>query len=134
MARTRFGGSRRPRGVWIALASGVGATVIVALLVLLPVVSLVTGSLGAEWFVDIPVGRITLVVVAGYLLSAGLLALILRTRHSAVGWALSVAAVLVALVVSLYPVVAVASAATQGVGDIIPFVTRWIEEGAELLR
>ena len=132
--RTRFGGSRRPRSVWIALASGICGTVLVALLVLIPVTGLVTGSLGAEWFVDIPVGGITLVVVAGYLLVAGLLALIIRTRHGAVGWVLSTAAVLVALGVSLYPAVAVASAATERVGDIIPFVTRWIEEGAELLR
>ena len=44
--------------MWFALGGGIGATALVALLVLAPVVSLVAGSAGAEWFVDVPVGRI----------------------------------------------------------------------------
>jgi len=87
MARTRFGERRRPRSVWFALAGGTGATALVALLV--PVVSLVAASLGAE----------------------GLVA-----------------------VVSLYPVVAVAAAVTDQAREIVPFVIRWIEEGAALLE
>jgi len=89
MARTRFGERRRPRSVWFALAGGTGATALVALLVLVPVVSLVAASLGAE----------------------GLVA-----------------------VVSLYPVVAVAAAVTDQAREIVPFVIRWIEEGAALLE
>jgi len=85
MARTRFGERRRPRSVWFALAGGIGATALVALLVLVPVVSLVAASLGAEGFVA---------------------------------------------VVSLYPVVAV----TDQAREIVPFVIRWIEEGAALLE
>lgn len=134
MARTRFGERRRDRSVWFALGGGIGATALVALLVLAPVVSLVAGSVGAEWFVDVPVGRIGVVVVAGYLLAAGLLALILRTRRGPVGWVLAVAAVIAATVVSLYPMVAVASAVTEGLGDIVPFVLRWIDSGAALFR
>ena len=133
MARTRFDGRGRPRSVWFALACGIGATLLVALLVLVPVVTLVAGSLGAEGFVDIPVVRIGVVVAAGYLLALGLLALILRTRRGAVGWILAAAAVITATIVSLYPVVAVAAAVTDQVGEIVPFVTRWIEEGASLL-
>jgi len=119
--------------VWFALACGIGATLLVALLVLVPVFTLVAGSLGAEGFVDIPVVRIGVVVAAGYLLALGLLALILRTRRGAVGWILAAAAVSTATIVSLYPVVAVAAAVTDQVGEIVPFVTRWIEEGASLL-
>jgi len=120
--------------VWFALGGGIGATALVALLVLAPVVSLVAGSAGAEWFVDVPVGRIGVVVVAGYLLAAGMLALILRTRRGPVAWVLAVSAVIAATVVSVYPMVAVASAVTERLGDIVPFVLRWIDSGAALFR
>jgi hypothetical protein len=133
MVRTRFDERRRPRSVWIALGSGIVGAAVVALVVLLPVLTLVTTSLGADWFVDIPLGRIGVVVAAGCLLAAGLLALILRTRRGALAWVLAVAAVVAVLVVSLYPLGAVAAAATGRVGEIIPFVTRWIQFGADLL-
>jgi hypothetical protein len=127
MGRTRYSERGRPRSVWIALGVGVGATVLVALLVLAPVVSLLAGVLGAERFVEVPVVGIGAVVVAGYLLAAGLLALIIRVRHGAIAWVLAVAAVIAATIVSLYPVLGVAAALTDRVGDIVPLVIRWIE-------
>jgi len=133
MARSQFA-PRRTRSVWAALSAGVLAVVGSALLVLAPLMTLIAGAAGAAWFVHIPFGRIWFVVGAGYLLAAGLLALILRTRRSAIAWILAVSATVAAMTVSLYPVVAVAIAATNQASEIIPFITDLIREGTALFR
>ena len=113
----------RARAVWFALATGTAAVVAIALAVLAPVIALITGAAGAAGFVRVPFGTITIVVAAGFLLAAGLLALILRSRRGPAAWILAVAAVIAALVVSVYPVVAVAIAASGQASEIVPFIS-----------
>jgi len=133
MPRSRFDRRTRPRSVWFALGTGVVGCCLVAALILFPLLSLIGASAGAAWFVDMPLARIGVVVVAGCLLAAGLLALSAVTRRGATAWILAVAAVVATLVVSLYPAVAVASTAVDQAGDVIPFITEWVEKGAALI-
>ena len=133
MTRSRFA-PRRTRSVWAALSAGGVAVVGIALLVLAPLMTLIVGAGGAAWFVHIPFGRISFVIGAGYLLAAGLLALILRTRRGALAWILAVSAAVAAMAVSLYPIVAVALAATDQASEIIPFITDLIREGMDAFR
>ncbi|KJC64325.1 hypothetical protein SAMN06295879_0034 [Agreia bicolorata] len=117
---------RRPRSVWFALGTGVIVTVIVATIVLVPVIGLVTSAVAAAPFVDFPIDSMIVAVIGGYALAAGFLALILRIRHGALAWICSVAAVIAALVVSIYPLVAAAIAAANEAGEVIPIIVEWI--------
>lgn len=130
MPRSRFA-PPRARSVWFALGTGVVAVILVAVVVLIPLLTLIDTASGAAWFV--PFATITFVVFAGYLLSAGLLALTARTRRGALAWILAVAATVAALVVSVYPVVAVAIAATEQAGDVVPFIRKLITSGIEFV-
>lgn len=121
MPRSRFAPPRQ-RAVWFALGTGLAAVVLIAITVLIPLLTVIGAASGAVWFVRVPFGTIAFVVFAGYLLAAGLLALILRTRRGAFAWILAVAATVAAVIVSLYPAVAAAIAGTDQAGDIIPFI------------
>ena len=121
MSRSPFA-HRRARAVWFALGTGVAAIVVIAAAILVPLMTLIAGAAGAAWFVRVPFGTIWFVVIAGYALSAGLLALAVRTRRGPMAWILAVAAMISALVVSLYPAVAAAIAATGRAADIVPFI------------
>lgn len=131
MSRSRFA-PPRPRSVWFALATGTVAVIVVAATVFFPLMGLIAAASGAAWFVRVPFGTITVVALAGYLLAAGLLALIIRSRRGPVAWILAVAATIAATVVSLYPAVAVAIAATDRASDIVPYIGDLITRGTEL--
>ncbi|SMG19483.1 hypothetical protein [Agreia pratensis] len=123
----------RPRSVWFALGAGVIVTVIVATVVLVPVIGLVASAAASAPLVDFPVGAMIVTVVGGYALAAGFLALILRIRRGALAWICSVAAVIAALIVSLYPLAAGAIAAADQAGEAIPTIVEWVGRLQQLL-
>ena len=132
MLRSRFA-RPRPRSVWFALGTGAVAVILVAVTVLLPLLGVIGAASGAAWFVRVPFGTITGVVIAGYLLSAGLLVLTAISRRGQIAWILAVAAAVAAFVVSLYPAVAAAIAGTEQAGDVIPFITELFTTGTSAL-
>lgn len=123
----------RPRSVWFALGTGVIVTVIAAAVVLVPVIGLVTSAAAAAPLVDFPVGGMIATVVGGYALAAGFLALILRIRRGALAWICSVAAVIAAVIVSIYPLAASAIAVANQAGETIPTVVEWVGRLQQLL-
>jgi hypothetical protein len=123
----------RPRSVWFALGTGVIVTLVVSTVVLVPVIGLVTSAAAAAPFVHFPVGGMIATVVGGYALAAGFLALILRIRRGALAWICSVAAVIAALIVSIYPLGASAVAAADQADEAIPTVVEWVGQLQQLL-
>jgi hypothetical protein len=123
----------RPRSVWFALGTGVIVTLVVSTVVLVPVIGLVTSAAAAAPFVHFPVGGMIATVIGGYALAAGFLALILRIRRGALAWICSVAAVIAALIVSIYPLGASAVAAADQAGEAIPTVVEWVGQLQQLL-
>jgi hypothetical protein len=123
----------RPRSVWFALGTGVIVTLVVSTVVLVPVIGLVTSAAAAAPFVHFPVGGMIATVVGGYALAAGFRALILRIRRGALAWSCSVAAVIAALIVSIYPLGASAVAAADQAGEAIPTVVEWVGQLQQLL-
>lgn len=119
---------RRPRAVWAALATGVVVAALVVLGVLLPILTLIGAADGATaGALDVPVGGIVAAIAIGYVLALLLLLLITRVRNGALAWVLAVAAVISTLLVSLWPLVAVAIAGVDQAQDIIPFIQDLIE-------
>lgn len=123
----------RPRSVWFALGTGVIVTAIVATVVLVPVIGLVTSAAAAAPLVDFHIGGMIATVVGGYALAAGFLALILRIRRGAAAWICSVAAVVAAVIVSIYPLAASAIAVANQAGETIPTVVEWVGRLQQLL-
>lgn len=118
---------RRPRAVWAALVTAAVLVLMVLLGVLLPVLGLIGAADGLTvGQLDVPVGRIAIAIVVGYGLALGLLALCFRSRSGPVAWVLGVAAVVSALLVSLWPLLAVALAGVDQVQDVVPFLQRLI--------
>ena len=117
----------RTRGVWIAFLSGLLGCVAITLLLLAPLLSLIGTSATVIPVVAIPVARITVALIGGFALSAGLLTLSLVSRSAVLSWILATIAVALVLAVSLYPAVAVALVAVDSVGEVIPFITEWID-------
>lgn len=130
-ARERSYGRRpaRPRSVWFALGTGCVVSLLLVVGVLVPLLALIGTAAGAAWFVNLGIGTITVVTIAGCLLTAGLLALILRVRNGPVAWILAVAAVVAATIISVYPVFAVIGAGSEAVGQLLPTVSAWVEQG-----
>lgn len=57
----------RPRTVWFAPGTGFVVSVLIVAVVLLPLLGLIGASVGAVWFIHLPIARITVTVLAGYL-------------------------------------------------------------------
>lgn len=119
---SRYGRSGRARGAMVADA--VGAVGVVLAVVLLISVAALIGSgdgLTAGTLV-VPVGRIVVVVALGYLVALALLVRALRSGSSVQAWLSVGVAVVVAFGVSVYPLVATASAAVDQARDIVPWI------------
>ncbi|MGK9148492.1 hypothetical protein KXS11_12770 [Plantibacter flavus] len=120
---TSSGHRARPRAVWAAALTGLLFVLLVVMGVLLPILGLIGAADGATVGVlDVPVGSIAGALLIGYVLASLFLFLSFRSRNGAVSWVLSVAAVVSALLVSLWPIVAVAIAGVDQSQDIIPFI------------
>ena len=113
----------RPRAVWAALVTSVVLCVLIVVGVLLPVLTLIgAADGGTAGALDVPVGSIVAAIAIGYVLALVVLLLIVKVRNGALAWVLGVAAVISMLVVSLWPLVAVAIAGVDQVQDLIPFI------------
>lgn len=113
----------RPRAVWAALVTSVVICLLIVVGVLLPVLTLIgAADGGTAGALDVPVGSIAAAIAIGYVLALLLLLLIVKVRNGALAWVLGVAAVVSTLVVSLWPLVAVALAGVDQVQDVVPFV------------
>jgi uncharacterized membrane protein len=113
----------RPRAVWAALVTSVVLCVLIVVGVLLPVLTLIgAADGGTAGALDVPVGSIAAAIAIGCVLALALLLLVVRVRTGALAWVLGVAAVISTLVVSLWPLVAVAIAGVDQVQDLIPFI------------
>jgi uncharacterized membrane protein len=117
--------TRRPRqrAVWAALVTSVVLCVLIVVGVLLPVLTLIgAADGGTAGALDVPVGSIAVAIAIGCVLALVLLLLVVRVRNGALAWVLGVAAVISTLVVSLWPLVAVAIAGVDQAQDLIPFI------------
>jgi hypothetical protein len=113
----------RPRAVWAALATSAVLCVLIVVGVLLPVLTLIgAADGGTAGALDVPVGSIVAAIAIGYVLALVLLLLVVKVRNGALAWVLGVAAVISTLVVSLWPLVAVAIAGVDQVQDLVPFI------------
>jgi len=113
----------RPRAVWAALVTSVVICLLIVVGVLLPVLTLIgAADGGTAGALDVPVGSIAAAIAIGYVLALLLLLLIVKVRNGALAWVLGVAAVISTLIVSLWPLVAVAIAGVDQVQDVIPFI------------
>lgn len=120
---TSSGGRPRPRAVWAAAVTGVVVVVLIALGVLLPVLGLIGAADGATvGALDVPVGSIAVALLIGYVLALLFLLAAARSRNGALAWVLSVAAAISALLVSLWPLLAVALAGVDQAADVVPFI------------
>ena len=124
LRRTTSSGSRpRPRAVWAAAITGVVLVLLIVVGILLPILGLIGAADGATvGALNVPVGSIAVALLIGYVLSLLLLFGAVRSRNGALSWVLSVAAVISALLVSLWPILAVAIAGVDQASDIVPFI------------
>ncbi|KPG88933.1 hypothetical protein [Frigoribacterium sp. RIT-PI-h] len=113
----------RPRAVWAALVTSVVICVLIVVGVLLPVLTLIgAADGGTAGALDVPVGSIAAAIAIGCVPALVLLLLVVKVRNGALAWVLGGAAVISTLVVSLWPLVAVALAGVDQVQDLIPFI------------
>ncbi|GAA4666384.1 hypothetical protein [Frondihabitans cladoniiphilus] len=121
------GRRRRPRAVWIALATAVVLCAATVAGILLPVLGLI-GAVGATTFgtLHIPVGTIAAGIVISYLIALVLVVLTFLSKFGPLAWIAAVAAVIATLVGSVWPLVATAFASVSQVQDVIPFIQELI--------
>jgi hypothetical protein len=113
----------RPRAVWAALITSAILCLVIVVGVLIPVLTLIgAADGGTAGVLDVPVGGIVAAIAIGYVLALVLLALIVAVRNGPLAWILGVAAVVTTLLVSLWPLVAVAIAGVDQVQDVVPFI------------
>lgn len=118
----RYAGAARTRGAVVAAAVGI-LGVLLALALLIGVVTLIGSGDGlTAGTLVVPVGRIVGVVALGYAVALIALVLTVRSGSAVRAWICAVAAVLVAVGVSVYPLVATASAAVDQARDIVPWI------------
>jgi hypothetical protein len=113
----------RPRAVWAALITSTIVCLLIVVGVLIPVLTLIgAADGGTAGALDVPIGGIVAAIAIGYILALVLLALIVAVRNGPLAWILGVAAVVSTLLVSLWPLVAVAIAGVDQVQDVVPFI------------
>ena len=123
LSRTTSTGRRRPRAVWVAVATGSALVVVTVAAVLIPILTLIGTADGATvGALDVPVGAIVIALLIGYGLALVLLLIAARVRNGPLAWILAVSAVVSTLVVSVWPLFAVAAAGVDQASDIIPFI------------
>ncbi|PRY14572.1 hypothetical protein [Kineococcus rhizosphaerae] len=123
---TRFPVSRRPRVV----RASVGAALVdlTLLLVLGPVLGLVGTAAAVGPVLQVPYAGITVVVGLALLLSVACVVGAYRTRVGWLGWTLVAVGVLLALLASLWPLLATADAAVDSARDVWPWISRLLRD------
>ena len=95
----------------------------VAVSVLISVLALIgSGDAASAGVLEVPVGRIAVVVVVGYLVALVLLVAALVSRSVPSAWVAAVLSVGVALVVSVYPLFATAGVAVDQAREVLPWI------------
>ncbi|GAA2754447.1 hypothetical protein [Amnibacterium kyonggiense] len=118
---------RRPRAVWAAFITSTVLVVIAVVGVLLPILGFIGAAVAATAGVlRVPVGGIVGAIAIGYVLALVLLVFCVRRTNGAAAWVLGVAAVISALAVSVWPIVAVALSGVAQVQDVEPFIQELI--------
>ncbi|WP_380173281.1 hypothetical protein ACFEMC_02480 [Kineococcus sp. DHX-1] len=125
---SRYPVSRRPRVV--RASTGAVLVVLVLLLVLGPVLGLVGAAAAAGPLLQVPYASITAVVVLGVLLAAACVLAAYRTSVGRLGWTLVVVAVLLALLASLWPLLATGDAAVDSARDVWPWIVQLVRDVA----
>jgi hypothetical protein len=109
--------------VWAAAITGVVLLVLIVVGVLIPILGLIGAADGATvGALRVPVGGIVVALLIGYVLALLFLLGCVRSRNGALSWVLAVAAVISALLVSLWPLLAVAFAGVDQASDVVPFI------------
>lgn len=120
---TSSSGRPRPRAVWAAAVTGAVLVLLILVGLLLPILGLIGAADGATaGALDVPVGSIVVALLVGYVLALLFLLVSVRSRNGAFSWVMSVAAVIAALLVSLWPLLAVALAGVDQTTEVIPFI------------
>ncbi|MEV8240585.1 MFS transporter permease [Microbacterium testaceum] len=123
MRARRITTARRPRGVFVATGIGAGIVVLIALGLFLPVVGFLAGATASTaGLIPFPALSVTLVTLVGIVIGAGLLLLALTRRRTGVAIVWVVLTVLVALAVTVFPLVAVASGSAERASDVAPLI------------
>ena len=127
MSRFSSALSRRPRGVYIATGVGAALAAIIALALYLPLVGFLAATTASTaGLVPFPVAGATGVTLLGILIVVGALLLAVTRRRPWLSWTLAIVAVLVALAVTVFPLIAVAVGSADRASDIVPLITdRW---------
>lgn len=123
MRAGRITTARRTRGVSIATGVGAGVVVLIALGLFLPLLGFLAGATASTaGLIPFPALSVTLVTLVGVVIVAGLLLLALTRRRTGVAIVWVVLAVLVALAVTVFPLVAVASGSAERASDVAPLI------------
>ncbi|WP_243223941.1 MFS transporter permease [Microbacterium proteolyticum] len=107
------------------VATGVGAALaaIIALALYLPLVGFLAATTASTaGLVPFPLGSVTGVTLLGLLVVAGALLLAVTRRRPCISWTLAVIAVLVALAVTVFPLIAVAVGSADRASDVVPLI------------
>ncbi|WP_235561205.1 MFS transporter permease [Microbacterium sp. Leaf151] len=107
------------------VATGVGAALaaIIALALYLPLVGFLAATTASTaGLVPFPLGSVTGVTLLGLLVVAGALLLAVTRRRPWMSWTLAIIAVIVALAVTVFPLIAVAVGSADRASDIVPIV------------
>jgi hypothetical protein len=123
MGAGRITTARRQRGVFVATRIGAGLVVLIALGLFLPLVGFLAGTTASTaGLIPFPALSVTLVTLIGAALAAGLLLLALTRRRTGFAIVWVVLAVAVALAVTVFPLVAVASGSAERASDVAPIL------------
>lgn len=123
MRAGRITTARRPRGVFVATGIGAGLVVLIALGLFLPLVGFLAGTTASTaGLIPFPALSVTLVTLAGAVVVAGLILLALTRRRTGFAIVWVVLAVVVALAVAVFPLVAVASGSAERASDVAPLI------------
>jgi len=123
MRAGRITTARRPRGVLVTTGIGAVVVALIALGLFLPLVGFLAGTTASTaGLVPFPALSVTLVALLGLVAVAGLLLLAVTRRRTGVAIVWAALAVLVALAVTVFPLVAVASGSAERASDVVPLL------------
>lgn len=123
MRAGRITTARRPRGALVTAGIGTVLVVVIAAGLFLPLVGFLAGATASTvGLVPFPAASVTLVALAGVVVCAGLLLAALTRRRTATAIVWTVPAVMVALAVTAFPLVAVATGSAERASDLAPIV------------
>ena len=118
----------RNRVVWAARITGGVVCVIVLVAIYLPVLALLgSASAATVGAVRIPVAAIAASTLICFVVVIGFLVLAFKSRRGAIAWIAAIAAVIAALIGSLWPLVAAAFASATQTGSVISSVQRLLQ-------